>query len=51
MKQIIENSLSNVDTERARLYKTTLSKPSESTFDLLLRHGYEVAMCTYACYQ
>jgi len=50
MKPMIEKSLSYADSERVRMYKTTLSKPSESAFDLLLRHGYEVAVCTYTCY-
>jgi NTE family protein len=51
MKPMIKKSLSYADTEKARKYKTTLSRPSESIFDLILRHGYEVAMCTYTCYQ
>ena len=32
-------------------YKTTLFKPTEIVFDLIQRHGYEVAMCTFTCYQ
>ena len=51
LSSLLETCLSHTDTERVRTYETTLSRPSEYEFDLILRHGYEVAMCTYACYQ
>ena len=43
LPEIVANSV--------RDYPTTLSKPTEENFDLILRHGYEVAMCTFTCYQ
>lgn len=48
---LLQECLSNSDSEKAMNYKTTLQKPKESDYRLLLRHGYEVANCTYLCYQ
>ena len=48
---LLQECLSTSDSEKAMNYKTTLQKPKESDYQLLLRHGYEVANCTYLCYQ
>ena len=48
---LLQECLSILDSEKAMNYKTTLQKPKESDYRLLLRHGYEVANCTYLCYQ
>lgn len=50
-KYLLKECLSILDTERAMNYKTTLQKPRKSDYQLLFRHGYEVADCTYRCYQ
>lgn len=50
-KHLVQECLSASDAEKAMNYKTTLRKPKESDYQLLLRHGYEVANCTYLCYQ
>lgn len=50
-KYLLQECMSISDTERAMNYKTTLQKPGKSDYQLLLRHGYEVANCTYRCYQ
>lgn len=50
-KQLLQECLPASDSEKAMNYKTTLQKPKESDYRLLLRHGYEVANCTYLCYQ
>ena len=36
---------------KVKHYPTTLSKPPEVDFELILRHGYEVAKCTDTCYK
>jgi len=38
------------DARRARHYPTTLRTPSAADYDLLLRHGYENALCNFACH-
>ncbi len=48
---LIEQCLSDKQVIKAMNYPTTLRRPTESDFQLLLRHGYEVADCTYHCYQ
>jgi len=50
-KHLIDECLSCEETEKVRDYKTTLKRPSKEDFNLILRHGYEVAMCTFECYQ
>jgi len=50
-KYLTGKCISDDEAEKVRDYKTTLNRPSEEDFDLILRHGYEVAMCTYMCYQ
>ncbi len=48
---LIEKCLSDEQVVKIASYPTTLRKPTEDNFQLLLRHGYEVAECTYRCYQ
>lgn len=48
---LIEKCLSDKQVIKAMNYPTTLRRPTESDYQLLLRHGYEVADCTYRCYQ
>lgn len=50
-KYLLQECLPISEAERAMNYKTTLQKPRKSDYQLLLRHGYEVANCTYRCYQ
>ena len=48
---LVERCLSNEQVNNAMHYKTTLRKPNTSNYELLLRHGFETADCTYSCYQ
>lgn len=48
---LMEKCLSDEQVTKIMNYPTTLRKPTESNYQLLLRHGYEVADCTYHCYQ
>jgi NTE family protein len=38
------------DAAFVKNYKTTLDSPTPENFDLILRHGYENALCCYTCY-
>jgi len=49
--KLISLCLSSEQANNAKTYPTTLKKPSETDCQMLLRHGYEVADCTYQCYQ
>lgn len=49
-EELISKSLPSDDATKVRNYSTTLSKPSKSNYELILRHGYEVAKCTSICY-
>ena len=49
--QLINCCLPHDQVNRAVEYSTTLRKPSKANYQMLLRHGYEVADCTYQCYQ
>jgi len=49
--QLVERCLPAEQVNRAMYYPTTLKKPIEADFQMLLRHGCEVADCTYHCYQ
>ena len=49
--QLIKRCISREQATKAMYYATTLKKPIETDIQLLLRHGYEVADCTYNCYQ
>ena len=50
-EDLIHQCMSSAEAEEVLRYPTTLWKPTKSDFDLILRHGYEVAMCTFTCYQ
>lgn len=50
-RELIAACLSEQEAERAMSYPTTLRKPTDDDYELLLRHGFEVADCTYRCYQ
>lgn len=50
-KSLVKKCLSNEQADKAMNYKTTLRKPDRASFQLLLRHGFETADCTYRCYQ
>jgi len=49
-KKLISQCMSAADATKVRNYSTTLRRPSESNFNLIFQHGYEVAKCTYICY-
>ena len=49
-RHLINDCLSVELASKAMHYPTTLWKPSEDDYQLILRHGYEVADCTYRCY-
>lgn len=48
---LIESCLPDESVGRALNYPTTLRKPTKLDYQILLRHGFEVADCTYRCYQ
>lgn len=50
-RDLISKCLSVKQAGKAMNYPTTLRKPKKADYQLLLRHGYEVADCTYRCYQ
>ena len=45
-----EKYLSEEQAAKAAGYPTTLRKPEKTDYQLLLRHGYEVAEYTYCCH-
>jgi len=47
VRQIISESLPEHQAARARDYSTTLRRPTKSDYQIILRHGYEVARCVY----
>lgn len=49
-KNLVEQCMPEAKAQRAREYPTELKKPCAKDIDLLIRHGYEVADCTYRCY-
>lgn len=49
--ELIAKCIISSDVIKVRDYSTTLSKPSKLNFELILRHGYEVAKCTSICYE
>lgn len=49
--RLIERCLSDGPVDRALNYPTTLRKPTELDYHILLRHGFEVTDCTYRCYR
>ena len=48
--QLVDSCLAAEYVKKAMDYPTTLKKPTKEDFRLLLRHGFEVAECTYRCY-
>jgi NTE family protein len=50
-RQLVESCLSAEQADKAMNHPTTLRKPNKSDIEMLMRHGYEVADCTYRCYQ
>jgi NTE family protein len=49
-KKLLEFCMSPEQAQKVRYYETTLNSPSPENYDLILRHGYENAWCSYACY-
>jgi NTE family protein len=45
---LIAECISAQDAQRVKEYPTTLRRPTEADFDLILRHGYENAKCNFA---
>lgn len=50
-RDLIDQCLSSQQVSKTMNYPTTLRKPTKADYQLLLRHGFEVADCTYRCYQ
>lgn len=48
---LIGKCLSCEQVDKIMKYPTTLKKPTEFDYQLLLRHGFEVTDCTYRCYE
>ncbi|MDR0858053.1 MAG: patatin-like phospholipase family protein [Oscillospiraceae bacterium] len=46
-RRLIDKCLSPADAKFAADYKTTLESPGRDNYELLLRHGYEVARCNF----
>jgi NTE family protein len=49
-KKLIDACMSEQDAQKVRNYETTLNSPTPQNYQLILRHGYENAMCVYTCY-
>lgn len=49
-EELLKECLKEEDCNKVKTYKTTLNKPSEKDYDLILRHGYENAKCVYSSY-
>lgn len=49
--QLMTECMPDSEALKVQHYPTTLSKPSKFDFELILRHGYEVAKCTDICYK
>ena len=45
--ELLKECLGKEESEKLKNYPTTLFKPSEKDFDLIVRHGYENAKCVY----
>ena len=46
-EQIVEESLTEKQARYVKNYSTTLRRPSQADFEMILRHGYEVAKYQY----
>jgi NTE family protein len=49
-KQLIDICMSPEEAEKVRGYETTLNSPTKQNYGLILRHGYENALCCWTCY-
>jgi len=49
-EKLTRECMTEAQAQKARHYPTTLRTPSAGDFDLILRHGYENARCSFACY-
>jgi NTE family protein len=49
-QRLVNACMSPEDAAFVKNYKTTLESPSPENFDLILRHGYENALCCYTCF-
>jgi NTE family protein len=49
-QKLIESCMSVREAQTVRDYETTLSSPVSRNYQLILRHGYENALCVYTCY-
>lgn len=49
-EELLKKCLKEEECHKVKTYKTTLNKPSEKDYDLILRHGYENAKCVYSSY-
>ncbi|MDF3004465.1 MAG: putative phospholipase [Oscillospiraceae bacterium] len=49
--QLMTECMPDSEALKVQHYPTTLSKLSKLDFELILRHGYEVAKCTDICYK
>ena len=47
---LLDKYLSDKEVHRAMNYPTTLRRPTEPDYSLLLRHGHETIECTYLCH-
>ena len=50
-EKLLKECLGKEESEKLKNYPTTLFKPSEKDFDLIVRHGYENAKCVYYSYE
>ena len=48
--EITERCLPTEQAIKSMMYPTRLYRPDNSDLNMLIRHGYEVADCTYSCY-
>lgn len=49
-EKIVSECLTKTQAAEAKEYNKSYEKPTEQKFELILRHGYELANCTYVCY-
>ena len=49
-EQVIKECLPEYQASYVQNYGTTLRKPTKENYRMILRHGYEVAKCTYLAY-
>ena len=49
-QELLKECLKEEDCVKVKTYKTTLNKPNERDYNLILRHGYENAKCVYYSY-